>query len=173
MRVKIELLANLAVIITALLISTTVIREHWFQTTISSLSHAAAQTSTPPNNKLELRGVKWDIADKTLVMALSTACHFCEASTPFYRQLTRSKVVQAKRLAVIAVFPQEQKEAETYMKANEILATTVLSTPLQDLGASATPTLFLVDRTGKVEKMWVGVLSPAQQNDLLAALAKV
>lgn len=170
---KVEIASNVAVILAALIFSITIVREHWFARVDPPISGAARQKSDLEGKKLELGGVKWDAAERTLVMALSTACHFCEASVPFYREVTASSAVKEKRVAVVAVFPQQQQEAESFVKGNDIRADRVVSTSLQSVGASATPTLLLVDRNGKIQRVWVGVLSQSQQNDLLSALANV
>lgn len=168
---KIEACANLSIIIVAILFSATLVNEKWLSK--SGGLAPSAQTDNPlQGTNLHINGVKWDNADKTLVMALSTQCHFCQESVPFYKELT-TFAVKSKRIMVVTVFPQQQTEAESFVKTSEIRADSVLSMPLQTLGTSSTPTLFLVNRVGKVEKLWIGVLSPSQRKDLLGELKKV
>ena len=38
-------------------------------------------------SRMELASVNWGRADRTLVLALSTKCHFCDDSADFYRRL--------------------------------------------------------------------------------------
>jgi hypothetical protein len=170
---KLETLANLSIIVAALMFCATIAKDRWLSKPASTSGSSAGTESPLKGSQLKLSGVKWDQADKTLVMALSTQCHFCQESAPFYRELTASPAVKSKRVAVVTVFPQEQSEAESFVKHSEIRADSVLSMPLQTLGASSTPTLLLVNRAGKVEKLWIGVLSPSQQKDLLSELTKL
>lgn len=169
---KIEAFANISIILAALLFCATLVHDKWLHKSVSGLAPSAQTEDRLQGTNLSIPGVTWDHADKTLVMALSTQCHFCQESVPFYKELTASPAVRAKRIVVLAVFPQQQSEAESFVKASEIRADSVLSIPLQILGTSATPTLLLVNRTGKVEKLWIGVLSASQQKDLLEELGK-
>ena len=168
---KIETCANISIIIAAVLFSATLIHEKWLYKS-GGLAPAAQTDNRLQGTNLHINGVKWDNADKTLVMALSTQCHFCQESVPFYKELTASPAVKSRRVMVVTVFPQQQSEAESFVKTSEIRADSVLSMPLQTLGTSSTPTLFLVNRAGKVEKLWIGVLSPSQRKDLLGELTK-
>jgi hypothetical protein len=169
---KIETLANISIIIAALLFCTTLVHEKWLHRP-SGLAPAAQTDNRLQGTNLHIDGVNWESANKTVVIALSTQCHFCRESVPFYKELTALPAVKSKRLLVVTVFPQQQGEAESFVKASEIRANIVLSMPLQTLGTSSTPTLFLVNQAGKVERLWIGVLSPTQQKDLLGELAKL
>jgi hypothetical protein len=169
---KLETIANLSIIVAALMFCATISKDRWLSKPASTSGSSAGTESSLKGTQLKLSGVKWDQADKTLVMALSTQCHFCQESAPFYKELTASPAVKAKRVAIVTVFPQQQGEAETFVKGNQMYADNVLSMPLQLLGTSATPTLLLVDRTGKIERLWIGVLSRSQQKDLLVELTK-
>lgn len=169
---KIETLANISIIIAALLFCATLVHEKWLYKP-GGLAPAAQTDNRLQGTNLHINGVNWENASKTLVIALSTQCHFCQESVPFYKELTASPAVKSKRVHVVTIFPQQQGEAESFIKASEIRTDSVLSMPLQTLGTSATPTLLLVNHAGKVEKLWIGVLSPAQQKDLLGELAKL
>lgn len=170
---KIETLANFSIIVAALFFCTTLVKDGWLHKPVVGLAPSAQIDSALQGTRLQINGVNWDQAEKTLVMALSTQCHFCQESTPFYKELTGSAAVKSKRVAIVTVFPQRQADAESFVKANEIQANKVLSMPLQAIRTSSTPTLLLVDRSGRIQKLWIGVLSPSQQKDLKDELAKL
>ena len=131
---KIETLANVAIIVAALVFSATVVREKWLAQRVPT---PTAQTdSRLRGTDLHISGVKWDNADKTLVMALSTQCHFCQESVPFYKELTAAPAVKSKRVMVLTIFPQPQDEAESFVKASEIRADRVLSMPVTGICAN-------------------------------------
>ena len=169
---KIETVANLSIIIAALLFCTTLVRDKWLYKAGTAFAPSAQTENRLQGASLHITGINWDRADKTLVMALSTHCHFCQESVPFYKQLSLLPVVKSKRVMIVTIFPQQQNEAEAFVKTGDIQADAVLSMPLQTLGASSTPTLLLVYRAGKVERLWIGVLSPSQRKDLLGELTK-
>jgi hypothetical protein len=67
---------------------------------------------------------------------------------PFYKGLADQ--LQG-RLDLVAVLPQTQIEAENYVKAAGLSDARVVSSNLGSIGVYATPTLLLVDSTGKVK----------------------
>jgi hypothetical protein len=111
--------------------------------------------------RIDLPGVDWRRADHTLVMALSTGCHFCSQSSGFYQRLLPA--ASASKTAVVAVFPQPTNEARAYWASHDLPLTGVdfAQAPLDHVEVSGTPTLILVDRLGVVQRSWVGK-QPAQ-----------
>lgn len=92
---KIETTANLATIVVAVLISATLVKTHFFP---SPAARAATTVNAPvsqivPGKTLDGRalGVDWARNRSTLVLAISTACHFCKDSLPFYRKLAAAR----------------------------------------------------------------------------------
>jgi hypothetical protein len=116
---------------------------------------------------VSLPGVIFPQQRNSLVLALSTSCHFCKESLPFYKDLTERS---AGRLNVVAVLPQPAHEAQTYIQAATIKATQVVSADLDSIGVSATPTVLLLDSSGKVRGAWVGLLDDKAQKKLLAVV---
>ena len=173
MQRKIEIVTNLAVIFAAIVFSATIVHEYWFQKPGLALGAVARTENSLKGTQLQLEGVRWNGVNKTLVMALSTACHYCQDSIPFYQQVSQSSAVKTGHVAIVTVFPQTKEEAESFVKINDIRAGNILSTPLESVRATATPTLYLVDSTGKIENVWIGELSRTQQQELLEKLAKL
>jgi thioredoxin-related protein len=116
---------------------------------------------------IHLPGVHFRAQRDSLVLGISTSCHFCNESMPFYKGLAN----QLKgRLDLVAVLPQAQTEAENYVKAAGLSEARVVSSNLGSIGVYATPTLLLVDSTGKVKSEWVGKLDDATQKKVLATV---
>lgn len=102
----------------------------------------------------------------SLLIVVSTECHFCRDSLPFYRELTartRGKV------QVVAVLPQAQPEARKFLGDAGIEADRIVTATPETLGVRGTPTVLLVDGSGKVKQVWEGQLDEAGQKNLLAA----
>jgi thioredoxin-related protein len=114
---------------------------------------------------IHLPGVSFPQQHDSLVLALSTSCHFCKESLPFYKDLSEKS---QGRLDVIAVLPQTESEAQTYVQDAAVKTTQVVSASLDTIGVYATPTLLLVDNNGKVQDAWVGLLDEKTQQKLLA-----
>lgn len=116
---------------------------------------------------INVPGIHLPSGEESLVLGISTTCHFCKDSLPFYKELT----AQAKgKVNVIAVLPQPQTEAEAYVKAAGLTGTEVVSADLARIGVIGTPTLLLVDSAGKVKSAWVGKQDEAGQQKILAAV---
>lgn len=81
----IEVIANVAIIFVAIslglvLISRTV---RSYRGTVSE----SVNTAPVKDQKIQLPGVDWSKNEKTLVMAISSTCHFCTESAAFYRDI--------------------------------------------------------------------------------------
>lgn len=155
-------IANLAVVIGVAVFLTLAARGDFSRHVVKNAhpSPLAAGTS------IRLPGVQWPPSQDTLVLGISATCHFCKDSLPFYRQLAAQ--LQG-RVNVVAVLPQEQNEADAFLQRAGVTGVKVVSQDLGKIGVYATPTLLLVDSTGKVKDSWVGELDADHQKKLLAA----
>lgn len=119
--------------------------------------------------KGSLPGVDWSKNGRSLILAISTRCHFCTDSAPFFQRIGREKPAGTKLLAVL---PQAVEEARTYLDQQGVRVDDVRQAPLDSIKVSGTPTLLLVDNAGTVADVWVGKLEPSQEEDVLRVLRK-
>lgn len=157
-----ERIANIAIIVAAVVFIGLAIRGDF------SLS----RTTRPPSQDLtgtvvKLSGVSFPSDRNTLVLVVSTTCHFCKDSLPFYKQLTNKA---QGRLNVVAVLPQPQPDAQKFLRDANIETNQVVSSSLDSIGVHGTPTILLVDGTGKVSHAWVGRLDQKGQEELQAVV---
>jgi hypothetical protein len=131
--------------------------------------HTTGVPTIAAGTKLPLKNASWQSGDKTIVLAISTTCHFCTDSADFYRKL----VLECKRRHVhtIAVLPQSTDEAESYLKNEGVAVDEVRQAALSDLHINGTPTLLLVDGSRIVRSVWVGKLASEGEKQVLAKLA--
>ncbi|QNI37400.1 TlpA family protein disulfide reductase [Edaphobacter albus] len=101
-------------------------------------------------------------ADRTLILFISTDCQYCIASTPFYKRLVQAH----PKTPIIAAFPQKEDVAREYLAKHQIPISEVISAPQLLQETTGTPTLMLVDKTGKVKNAWVGRLSPTTEKEV-------
>jgi thioredoxin-related protein len=113
---------------------------------------------------------EWPRSTKTLVLVLSTTCRFCDDSAPFYKKLTIT-FPNRQLVRFVAVFPQEIETGTKHLADLGVFIGDVRQSSLSSLGVSATPTLILVDATGKVIESWVGKLSPADESRVIDRIA--
>jgi hypothetical protein len=177
-----QLCAYISVVVLSSVVVFTLLRSHEVRTssgqTIDSATPLANPTKPSPSSREEvngkvvpLHGVDWEANGTTLVMYISTGCHFCQESTPFYQRLTAVK--GHGKVKLIAVLPQSVEESTKYLHEHGIKVDQVLSASLTSIGVTATPTLMMVSENGVVFDSWRGKLNDDRQNELLAKLAKV
>ncbi|HBB96536.1 MAG TPA: hypothetical protein DC054_14205 [Blastocatellia bacterium] len=174
---QLEIISNVAIIVTAILLCILVAR------TLGSGVDSAKRPNTPTTQeansstinsrpriavgtKLTVEGVDWRKNRKTLVLALSDKCHFCNDSVPFYQQLAQNH----GSAALVAVFPQPVDESTQYLNDHGVAIADVRQIALSSLAVSGTPTLILVDESGAVSRLWVGKLKPEREAEVVASL---
>jgi len=118
---------------------------------------------------LKVAGVTWPADKDTLVFVLQVGCKYCAKSMPFYRGLAGA-IQREGKLHTLAILPQNTREADAYMSDNRIPIAETRQANLMDLGIAGTPTLILVDNTGKVIQSWTGFLDHLGTEDVLARL---
>jgi len=112
--------------------------------------------------------VDWTRSSRNLVLALSTACHFCSESADFYRSLVPSATNAG--VQVVAVLPQPIPDGRTYLEKLGVTVPEIFQSSLDSIGVSGTPTLLVLDQQGRIQKAWVGKLRPDQEQQVVAAL---
>lgn len=166
-----EIAANFATLLAAVLLSALLVRNYFLP---GSSSRPTQGQSVPRNpNDLattgtdlskRLAGVNWSANGRTVVLALSTYCHFCSESAPFFR---RMREVVGKDVKLVGVFPQPVTTAETYLKREGVRLDQVRQVSLEQLGVAGTPTMLLVNGNGIVAQTWVGKLAPEKEGEAL------
>jgi thioredoxin-related protein len=101
-----------------------------------------------------------------LILALSTTCHFCTESGPFYQRIAEERA--GARL--IALLPQSIEESRQYLNKLGIEVSEVRQSPTGALGVTGTPTLILVNNEGAVVNFWVGRLPAEKEAEVLSNL---
>lgn len=162
MKTKVEAIANVIVIVAALLVGYVVLTRY-------VAAYRAPRSVEAGDRLASFPGLNWNQYRHTLVLALNTGCHFCEESVPFYRRLADTQESGGSDLAIVAVFPNDREMVRQFMLQGRLSIPSVAGTPLEKLRVVATPTLILVDREGRVERSWIGTITHSEELDLLTA----
>ena len=150
-----EVSANLGIVIVALIVIGNFVASKWRTTRVETLT---------TGSKVSLSGVKWEDGT-TLVLALQKGCRFCDESAPFYRRLWQQRSSSEPR--IIAVVPGNKAEVSKYLGELGVAVDGIVNASLADIHVSATPTLVLVDRSGRVSNVWVGKLDTNRENEVI------
>lgn len=115
----------------------------------------------------QISKVDYGRSDRTLLIALSTACSYCQENLPFYQKLTSAPVPFHNNLQVVALFPNAAEDVEKYVRENKLPIEAVAAVDFNSLRISGTPTIILVDKNGVVQDFWIGKLSEQEANKFL------
>jgi len=177
---KLEVLANITVIITSIVLCMVLAKRYLFSPTKQTTTQMVEQPRKPSPNtqqrpsiqagtKISLPGIDWSNSTRTLVLALSTTCHFCSESAPFYQKLQQQR---QNGVNLVAVFPQSVEDSRNYLNKFGVSVSAVVQSPLASFGVSGTPTLLLIDNQGSVTDSWVGKLSDSEAARVISRISE-
>lgn len=166
----IEISANVAIIVVAVLLAVVLVKRHLLTSPQAEPAAPRPRTvATAPGTKLPLAGVNWAENGRTLLLALSSRCHFCTESADFYKRLAEARAGR-EDIRLVAVLPQDLGEGRAYMDKLGVKVDEVRQAPLDSVGAAGTPTLIMVDGEGAATELWVGKLPPDREAEVLGRI---
>jgi thiol-disulfide isomerase/thioredoxin len=161
---KVETIVNVTVIVVALAIGFVLLR--------GKIAGPHIPRSVAVGDRLgQVPGVDWSRHRRTLVLALNTGCHFCQDSAPFYQRLAQALRPDSDAVEIVAVFPNDAEAVRQLIEDEGLSFRSVSAVPLEKLGVAETPTLILVDSQGRVERTWLGLLTPREELEVLSAVS--
>jgi hypothetical protein len=158
-----EILSNIMVLVVGATVMVVIVRDHK-SSKPDPRSAIRAGSPAPP-----VAGVRWHDHPLNLLIAMRIGCPYCEQSLPFYRNLLTLSQSGHPQLSLATVFPDRSDQVEKFLEANNLRVQAVSNINLGGLGFAATPTVLLVNRLGIVDAVWVGLLGPAQQKQVMRA----
>jgi hypothetical protein len=88
---------------------------------------------------------------------------------PFYRRLSEQEKNSALRAHLLVVMPNNASSGGSFLEKENLEVQAIFGQELQALNVSGTPTVLLLDSSGRVEQTWVGQLTPRMEKDVLRA----
>lgn len=162
---KIEVAANISIIIVAVLIAGTVIQRYFFKTPSPK---PVAQAQPQPGTKVSLPDFSWSDSSRTLVLALQKGCRYCTESAPFFKRLKEE--VKGKNIKLVAALPGQVEESRSYLREIGLSDLEVRQSSLDNLQVAGTPTIILVNDKGEVVNYWVGKLPNSKEEEVVSKL---
>jgi thioredoxin-related protein len=174
---KIEVVANVAIIVTSalcclVLVKSSLLKKSSQEISTANVAQAASgnkevKSAFPPGTKISLTGIDFARNDRTLLMALSTTCHFCSESAEFYKTIAKERGGTTR---LIAVLPQPLADSRNYLDKLGVPVDEIIQAQLSDIRVRGTPTLILIDHNGDVIDYWVGKLSDIKEPEVIGRL---
>ena len=178
----VEIATNLSIILVALVGVTVLVKNYLIRSPVpipTGGPRAAADrnpdgkrelpSGTAEGAQLTVPGISWSDSEETVVLALSDKCKYCTDSAPFYKELA-AETAKRKGVRVVAVFPQEESAGKKYLTDLGVNVDDVKQATLDSIGVRGTPTLLIVDNTGKVKHSWVGLLNDERETQVFSRL---
>lgn len=167
---KLDVLANLAIIVTCLLAIGIMLSKAGMLPAERFFSDKPQTGDSLP----ALWRVKSGNAAPAVVAVLRSTCGFCTESMPLYRELTRIRRNRAGTAVPFIVVSNESPETITkYLSSHGVTASRIVTVPTAAMGAPGTPTLFVVDDDGRIVIREVGRLSDTKGRALVAKVASL
>jgi hypothetical protein len=160
MREKLQQFTDIVIMTVVILLGFVVVRNYLF-------TSAPHETSLPRGRLNPPKGVDWTDQDVNLLIAMKVGCSACSESIPFYARLVKMAEMGEIKVAIQAVFPNDEESTRNYLASEGFVVKTATGASLKELQLSATPTLVLMKRDGSVVKAWVGVLSPKREVEVI------
>jgi hypothetical protein len=116
---------------------------------------------------LDAPGMRWGSFPINAVVFVNSNCHYCKASTPFYRQLAEVQHMHQARVSLCVICLESSETIKQFLASERITVSGVYE--LRNVaGLESTPTLLIVDATGTIRNAFVGLLNQSQQRKILA-----
>ncbi|MCW5962160.1 MAG: hypothetical protein KIS76_18515 [Pyrinomonadaceae bacterium] len=163
---KLEITANVSIILVALLIGVGVAKNILFDVPPPPPSIERKQPDV--GAEIDLPGVLWNEDRPTIILALKKGCRFCTESAPFYRQLR--EISNLKNIRLLAVLQGPIEQSSEYLKELDLDGIEVIKTSLDAIQVSGTPTLIVTNGHGEITNVWLGKLTETEEREVLKLL---
>lgn len=161
-----EMATNLAVLLVAIVLLGTFARNYFAPQTGVRLESGLQKGKTFS----QLPGVDYGSSVETVVVALNSKCDFCKESLRFYKQLAETQRKKGTSSTIVAIFPDTDYEVKEFMRQNDFDMKSISNIDFKAIGLVSTPTMILVDSSGKIVDFWIGKLSNDVEQQVLKGI---
>lgn len=164
LRLSVDAWVNLAILATCGLVAAAVM------TRLGSavpVSQAPSVLQLKAGDQAErLPGIAYEDASASVLLYLRSTCRFCTESMPLYRRL-RELTNPMSGLQLVAVGSESEQELNSYLAEHDLQVDRVVSF---NGVVQSTPTVVLVDHSGTVTEVWLGVQQDEAAERLLQTI---
>jgi len=168
---KIELLANIGIVVIAILLGVVSVKKYIIPIGVDegNNNRGVAREADIIGKKISLPDMDWTKSSRNLVLFIQSACHFCTDSAPFYKQLVNKQHNQSN-LQIVAASSEPIQTSKAYLDSLGVSINEVRQVDLRSIGVAGTPTLLQVDNSGVITDVWLGQLDSKREAEVLARL---
>jgi len=121
--------------------------------------------------EVRLPGAEWQSAPVSVLLQISSTCHYCNESMPFYRQLMAARSAASAKVPVIVASADAVAVMQKHLEDQQVSVDKVLHSRLEGFD-TVTPTVYIVDSKGMVKRVFVGELDSSGQKELLSIVQR-
>ncbi len=92
---------------------------------------------------------------------------FCTESAPIFQQLSQKS---GKTFKIVAVLPESVSASHQYLEGHGAHVDQIKQMPLDKIGVTGTPSMLLIDSSGRVKQTWFGKLPADEQAQALTSI---
>ena len=165
---KLEKYANVSIIVAAVLF-VSMWGLHFLRTPQSQPSGPGLPEYLAGELLPTMEGVELRANRQSVLLFMNSQCRFCTESMPFYRSLAES---QSRDYDVLAISREPLDSLRGYLTLHALRPDQTISVAENtELRLTKTPTLIVTDHTRVVRGVWLGQLTPEQEQQVRAALS--
>jgi len=121
-------------------------------------------------SQLHFPAIDFGSADHTLLIFSNSACQYCIDNLDLYRSLLTETSSMARAIPIVMLSAEPVETFRLFMKRHGMNPSQIVSLNPSQLGVRIVPTILLVDRSGRVKRVWVGRKSKETQSAILSAV---
>jgi hypothetical protein len=122
--------------------------------------------------QLHLQAIDFSSAARTLLIFSSSSCQYCVDSLGFYRSLLTETSSMPDATPIVMLSAEPIETFRLFVKRNRMNPSQIVSMNPSELNVRIVPTILIVDRSGRVTRVWVGQESKATQSAILSAIRR-
>jgi hypothetical protein len=121
--------------------------------------------------QMNLPGADWQSAQVTVLLEISSTCHFCNESMPFYRQLMAARLAGPVKVPVIVASADAVNVMRKHLADQQVAVDKVLHSRMEAF-PMVTPTVYIVDSKGVVQRAFIGKLDSPGEKQVLSIVER-
>jgi len=114
--------------------------------------------------------VDYGKSPQTLVVALSARCEHCNESIPFFKRLLEVNAGKNDSTRIVIVFPEKAEEVRSYIAQQQLNISSIPGIDYKALNLPATPSVVLINSTGRILNFWIGTSSKDAENEIMESI---
>jgi hypothetical protein len=115
-------------------------------------------------------GIRYSDTSLTVILAVSSGCRYCTNSMAFYRSLPEAIRTKEREVQLVAMGVESSPRVRECLVHNGVIPDVVVNGREAQLPLRGTPTLILIERSGRVLISLQGLLTGEQETHVIESV---